>query len=86
MKKLSYRFQKGNFWSRLLWIALITLILIALWYVVSSVMFFLQTTVGTIGLLFISPIVAIGIIAFSIVKYPRVRDRDSYSKFTQKYL
>ncbi|WNM54283.1 hypothetical protein CoNPh17_CDS0087 [Staphylococcus phage S-CoN_Ph17] len=34
------------------------------WYVIESVGFFLQTTVGTIGLLFISPIVALGIIAF----------------------
>lgn len=86
MKKLSYSFQKGNFWSKLLWIIGLTLSLIVGWYVIESVGFFLQTTVGTIGLLFISPIVAIGIIAFSIVKYPRVRDRDSYSKFTQKYL
>lgn len=86
MKKLSYSFQKGNFWSKLLWIIGITLSLIIGWFVVESVGFFLQITVGTIGLLFISPIVALGIIAFSIVKYPRVRELDSYSKFTQKYL
>lgn len=86
MKKLSYSFQKGNFWSKLLWIVGLTLSLIVGWCVIESIGFFLQTTVGTIGLLFISPIVAIGIIAFSIVKYPLVRDRDSYSKFTQKYL
>lgn len=83
MKKLSYSFQKGNFWSKLLWIVGLTLSLIVGWCVIG---FFLQTTVGTIGLLCISPIVALGIIAFSIVKYPRVRELDSYSKFTQKYL
>ena len=86
MKKLSYRFQKGNFWSRLLWITGITASLIVGWYIIESIMFFLQTTVGTIGLFIISPFVSLGIIAFSIVKYPLVRDRDSYSKFTQKYL
>lgn len=86
MKKLALKFQKGNFWSKLLWITLITLILIALWYVVSSVMFFLQVTVGTIGLLIASPFVAMGIIAIAIIKYPRVRDRDSYSDYVKKYL
>lgn len=86
MKKLSYSFQKGNFWSKLLWIVGITLSLIVGWCVIESIGFFLQTTVGTIGLLCISPIVALGIIAFSIVKYPRVRDRDSYSDYVKKYL
>lgn len=86
MKKLALKFQKGNFWSKLLWITLITLILIALWYVVSSIGFFLQTTVGTIGLLCISPIVALGIIAFSIVKYPRIKEANEYSEYTRKYL
>lgn len=70
----------------MLWIVGLTLSLIVGWYVIESIGFFLQTTVGTIGLLCISPIVALGIIAFSIVKYPRVRELDSYSKFTQKYL
>ncbi|MDU6246491.1 MAG: hypothetical protein E6618_13300 [Staphylococcus warneri] len=86
MKKLSYSFQKGNFWSKLLWIVGLTLSLIVGWYVIESVGFFLQTTVGTIGLLFISPIVAIGIIAFSIVKYPRVKEANEYSEYTRKYL
>lgn len=83
MKKLSYSFQKGNLWSKLLWIVGLTLSLIIGWYVIESVGFFLQTTVGTIGLLFISPIVAIGIIAFSIVKYPKEKE---YSSFVKKYL
>ncbi len=86
MKKLSLSFQKGDFWIKLLWVVGLTLSLIVGWFVIESVGFFLQTTVGTIGLLCVSPIVALGIIAFSIVKYPLVRDRDSYSKFTQKYL
>lgn len=86
MKKLSYSFQKGNFWSRLLWVASLTLSLIVGWCVIWSVGFFLMTTIGTIGLLLISPIVALGIIAFSIVKYPMVRDRDSYSNYVKRYL
>lgn len=86
MKKLSYSFQKGNFWSKLLWIVGLTLSLIVGWYVIESVGFFLQTTVGTIGLLFISPIVAIGIIAFSIVKYPRAKEANEYSDYARKYL
>ena len=83
MKKLSYRFQKGNFWSRLLWIVGITLSLIIGWYIIESIMFFLQTTVGTIGLFIISPFVSLGIIAFSIVKYPKEKE---YSSFVKKYL
>lgn len=83
MKKLSYSFQKGNFWSKLLWIVGLTLSLIVGWCVIESIGFFLQTTVGTIGLLCISPIVALGIIAFSIVKYPKEKE---YSSFVKKYL
>lgn len=86
MKKLSYSFQKGNFWSKLLWIVGLTLYLIVGWYVIESIGFFLQTTVGTIGLLCISPFIAMSIIAFSIIKYPKVKDINEYSEYTRKYL
>lgn len=86
MKKLSYKFQSGNFWEKLFWIILITALIIITWCVVDSVMFFLQTVLTFWGLVILAPIVSLGIIAFSIVRYPKVKDRDSYSKFTQKYL
>lgn len=86
MKKLSYSFQTGNFWSKLLWIASITIALIVGWYLIESIGFFLQSTVGIIGLLLISPIVALGIISFSIVKYPRVKEANEYSEYARKYL
>lgn len=86
MKKLSYKFQEGNFWTKLFYIVSITILLIVTWLVIDSIMFFLQTTVGTIGLLVASPFIAMGVVAFSILKHPKVRDRDSYSDFVKKYL
>lgn len=86
MKKLSLNFQKGDIWTKLLWFVTITIALIVAWIVLDAVMFFLRTVLGLWGLLLLAPIVSLGIIALSIIIYPKVRDRDSYSKFTQKYL
>lgn len=86
MKKLSRSFQKGNVWVKTGWVAIITFALIVLWIVLDSLMFFLSTTVGTIGLLCISPFIALGIISLSIIKYPRVKDYNEYSNYTKKYL
>ena len=86
MKKLSNSFQKGDFWIKLLWIVGLALALIIGWVVVQSVMFFLQTTIGFIGLILLSIPVSMAIIAFSIMRYPRKKDFHEYSSYTQKYL
>lgn len=86
MKKMSMKFQKGNVWEKLLIVTLTTLLVVATWFVVDSVMFFLQTVLTFWGLVLLAPIVALGIIAFSILKYPRVKDVDEYSVPVRKYL
>ena len=86
MKKLSNSFQNGTIWTKLLWVVGIALGLIIGWIIIQSVMFFLQTTIGFIGLVLLSIPVSMGIIAFSIMRYPRRKDYHEYSSFTQKYL
>ena len=86
MKKLSNSFQNGNGWNKLLWVVGIAITLIVTWIVVQSVMFFLQTTIGFVGLMLLSIPVSMGIIAFSIMKHPRKKEFNEYSKYVQKYL
>lgn len=86
MKKLASSFQNGNGWSKFLWVIGIAVSLIIAWIIVQSVMFFLQTTIGFIGLILLSVPVSMGIIAFSIMKYPRKKEYNEYSGYTQKYL
>ena len=86
MKKLSNSFQNGNTWIKLVWTVGIALGLIVGWIVVQSVMFFLQTTIGFIGLILLSVPVSMGIIAFSIMKHPKIKKLEDYSSYTQKYL
>lgn len=86
MKKLSKKFQKGGFWEKLFLFTVTTLLVVATWFLVDSVMFFLQTVLTFWGLVLLAPIVAMGIIAFSILKYPRVKDITDYSEPVRKYL
>ena len=86
MKKLSNSFQNGNGWTKLLWVVGIAVALIVSWIVVQSAMFFLQTTIGFIGLLLLSIPVSMAIIAFSIMKHPKLKKLEDYSSYTQKYL
>ena len=86
MKKLSNSFQNGNIWIKLVWTVGIALGLIVGWIIVQSVMFFLQTTIGFIGLVLLSIPVSMGIIAFSIMKHPKLKKLEDYSSYTQKYL
>ena len=62
MKKLASSFQNGNGWSKFLWVVGIAITLIISWVVVQSVMFFLQTTIGFVGLILLSIPVSMGII------------------------
>lgn len=86
MKKLSNSFQNGNIWIKLVWTVGIALGLIVAWIIVQSVMFFLQTTIGFVGLMLLSIPVSMGIVAFSIMKHPRKKEFNEYSSYTQKYL
>ena len=86
MKKLSNSFQNGNIWIKLVWTVGIALGLIVGWIIIQSVMFFLQTTIGFIGLVLLSVPVSMGIIAFSIMKHPKLKKLEDYSSYTQKYL
>ena len=86
MKKLANSFQNGNIWIKLVWTVGIALGLIVSWIIIQSVMFFLQTTIGFIGLLLLSIPVSMGIIAFSIMKHPKLKKLEDYSSYTQKYL
>ena len=86
MKKLSNSFQNGTIWTKLLWVVGIALGLIVSWIIIQSVMFFLQTTIGFIGLVLLSIPVSMAIIAFSIMRYPHKKDFHEYSSYTQKYL
>ena len=86
MKKLANSFQNGNGWTKLLWVIGIAVSLIVSWIIIQSVMFFLQTTIGFIGLMLSSIPVSMGIIAFSIMKHPKIKKLEDYSSYTQKYL
>ena len=86
MKKLSNSFQNGNIWIKLVWTVGIALGLIVGWIIIQSVMFFLQTTIGFIGLVLLSIPVSMAIIAFSIMKHPKLKKLEDYSSYTQKYL
>ena len=86
MKKLSNSFQNGNIWIKLVWTVGIALGLIIGWIIIQSVMFFLQTTIGFIGLILLSIPVSMGIVAFSIMKHPKIKKLEDYSSYTQKYL
>lgn len=86
MKKLANSFQNGNGWSKFLWVIGIAVSLVVSWIIVQSVMFFLQTTIGFVGLILLSIPVSMGIIAFSIMKHPRKKEYNEYSSYTQKYL
>ena len=86
MKKLSNSFQNGTIWTKLLWVVGIALGLIVSWIIIQSVMFFLQTTIGFIGLVLLSIPVSMAIIAFSIMRYPKLKKLEDYSSYTQKYL
>ena len=69
-----------------MWTVGIALGLIVAWIIVQSVMFFLQTTIGFVGLMLSSIPVSMGIIAFSIMKHPKLKKLEDYSSYTQKYL
>ena len=86
MKKLSNSFQNGTIWTKLVWVVGLALALIVGWIIIQSVMFFLQTTIGFIGLMLLSIPASMGIIAFSIMKHPRKKEFNEYSKYVQKYL
>ena len=86
MKKLSNSFQNGTIWVKLVWVVGLALALIVGWIIIQSVMFFLQTTIGFIGLVLLSIPVSMAIIAFSIMRYPLRKDFHEYSSYTQKYL
>ena len=86
MKKLANSFQNGNGWTKLLWVIGIAVSLIVSWIIIQSVMFFLQTTIGFIGLMLSSIPVSMGIIAFSIMRHPKLKKLEDYSSYTQKYL
>ena len=86
MKKLSNSFQNGNIWIKLVWVVGLALALIVGWIIIQSVMFFLQTTIGFIGLVLLSIPVSMAIIAFSIMRYPKLKKLEDYSSYTQKYL
>ena len=86
MKKLASSFQNGNGWTKLLWVIGIAVSLIVSWIIIQSAMFFLQTTIGFIGLMLSSIPVSMGIIAFSIMKHPKIKKLEDYSSYTQKYL
>ena len=86
MKKLSNSFQNGNIWIKLVWTVGVALGLIIGWIIIQSVMFFLQTTIGFIGLILLSIPVSMGIVAFSIMKHPKIKKLEDYSSYTQKYL
>ena len=86
MKKLSNSFQNGNIWIKLVWTVGIALGLIVAWIIVQSVMFFLQTTIGFIGLVLLSIPISMAIIAFSIMRHPKLKKLEDYSSYTQKYL
>ena len=86
MEKLSNSFQNGTIWTKLVWVVGLALALIVGWIIIQSVMFFLQTTIGFIGLILLSIPISMAIIAFSIMKYPRKKDYHEYSSYTQKYL
>ena len=86
MKKLSNSFQNGTIWTKLVWIVGLALGLIVGWIIIQSVMFFLQATLGFIGLLLLSIPVSMAIIAFSIMRHPRKKEYHEYSSYTQKYL
>ena len=86
MKKLSNSFQNGNIWIKLVWTVGIALGLIVGWIIIQSVMFFLQTTIGFIGLILLSVPVSMGVIAFSIMKHPKLKKLEDYSSYAQKYL
>ena len=86
MKKLSNSFQNGTIWTKLVWVVGLALALIVGWIIIQSVMFFLQTTIGFIGLVLLSIPVSMAIIAFSIMRYPHKKDFYEYSSYTQKYL
>ena len=86
MKKLSNSFQNGNIWTKLLWVVGLALTLIVSWVIIQSVMFFLQTTIGFIGLILLSIPISMAIIAFSIMRYPKLKKLEDYSSYTQKYL
>ena len=86
MKKISNSFQNGTIWIKLVWVVGLALALIVGWIIIQSVMFFLQTTIGFIGLVLLSVPVSMAIIAFSIMRYPHKKDFHEYSSYTQKYL
>ena len=86
MEKLSNSFQNGTIWTKLVWVVGLALALIVGWIIIQSVMFFLQTTIGFIGLVLLSIPASMGIIAFSIMKHPRKKEFNEYSKYVQKYL
>ena len=86
MEKLSNSFQNGTIWTKLVWVVGLALALIVGWIIIQSVMFFLQTTIGFIGLVLLSIPVSTAIIAFSIMKHPRKKEFHEYSSYTQKYL
>ena len=86
MEKLSNSFQNGTIWTKLVWVVGLALALIVGWIIIQSVMFFLQTTIGFIGLVLLSIPVSMAIIAFSIMRHPLRKDFHEYSSYTQKYL
>ena len=86
MEKLSNSFQNGTIWIKFLWVVGIAIALIIAWIIVQSVMFFLQTTIGFIGLVLLSIPISMAIIAFSIMRHPKLKKLEDYSSYTQKYL
>ena len=86
MKKLSNSFQNGTIWTKLVWVVGLALGLIVGWIIIQSVMFFLQATLGFIGLMLLSIPVSMAIISFSIMRHPRKKEYHEYSNYTQKYL
>lgn len=83
MKKLSKKVQRGD-WLTKFFIFIVLSFVIALTYVtVDALIFFLNTTVGFIGLVTILPFVSLGVMGLLIIKYP---DRKEHPEFIKKYI
>lgn len=86
MKKLSKKVQRADWLTRFFIFILLSFVIAFTYVVVDALIFFLNTTVGFIGLLTILPFISLGIMGLLVIKYPDRKEYNEYSGYVQKYI
>ncbi|AAX92427.1 putative membrane protein [Staphylococcus phage Twort] len=86
MKKLSKKIQRSDLLTKFFILIVLSFVIAILYITLDALIFFLNTTVGFIGLLTVLPFVSLGIMGLLVIKYPDRKELNEYSNYVKKYV